>query len=296
MREAVKEHFTNLYLEPHVCWPKLDGLPFLSISAESRQRLKEDFTADEILEGLKSCDVRSYGTEGRKKDGLEIPPSKKMYEYILFRGSDIKDLQVKTSPPAQLEERVYDDPAVIQFGARSLMETMQWQDTPPVASLTLPRFTSFLSISRLPKINNFKQMPDINASPVMGLTDASGCVPPLSSIASPSMCPKFTPAIAQGQYSASDVSFSQSMEASVPSHASHIGDESLPSSLFLSKNTVDAQFVSKTISDHHTSNPESVCQAPSMLYNGSSSASAVSGPLLTTTTYFLAPPQFNVNS
>lgn len=140
-------------------------------------------------------------------------------------------------------------------------------------------------------MQNFKQMPDINASPVMGLTDASGCVPPLSSIASPSMCPKFTPAIAQGQYSASDVSFSQSMEASVPSHASHIGDESLPSSLFLSKNTVDAQFVSKTISDHHTSNPESVCQAPSMLYNGSSSASAVSGPLLTTTTYFLAPPQ-----
>lgn len=100
----------------------------------------------------------------------------------------IQDLQVKTSPPAQLEERVYDDPAVIQvlfhcflacalvifeiiksilvqmmlgsllhhhfqFGARSLMETMQWQDTPPVASLTLPRFTSFLSISRLPKIN-----------------------------------------------------------------------------------------------------------------------------------------------
>lgn len=65
----------------------------------------------------------------------------------------IQDLQVKTSPPAQVEERVYDDPAVIQFGARSLMETMQWQDTPPVASLTLPRFTSFLSISRLPKIN-----------------------------------------------------------------------------------------------------------------------------------------------
>ena len=61
--------------------------------------------------------VVSFGTEGRRGvPSAEIPPSASVYEYIVFRGSDVKDISVaddgkeSTQPEAP---QVPDDPAIL---------------------------------------------------------------------------------------------------------------------------------------------------------------------------------------
>lgn len=61
--------------------------------------------------------VRSFGTEGRKGDpALEIPASDNVFEYIIFRGSDVKDLRVEqgASQPAPAPRQTPQDPAIVQ--------------------------------------------------------------------------------------------------------------------------------------------------------------------------------------
>jgi len=57
-------------------------------------------------------EVSSFGTEGRKYP--DVPPSNEVYDFIIFRGKDIKDLTVMDAPK---KTGILSDPAVVSVGA-----------------------------------------------------------------------------------------------------------------------------------------------------------------------------------
>jgi hypothetical protein len=73
--------------------------------------------------------VRSFGTEGRKKDGAQIPPSNEIFDYILFKSHDIKEITVCELPPVQLQQQSVplrlpnNDPAIVSVRCSSLGST-----------------------------------------------------------------------------------------------------------------------------------------------------------------------------
>ena len=58
--------------------------------------------------------VVSFGTEGRRGNpDDEIAAADSVYEYIVFKGSDVKDLRVEEAPQENVPPQVPDDPAIL---------------------------------------------------------------------------------------------------------------------------------------------------------------------------------------
>ncbi|KAH7367170.1 putative G2/M phase checkpoint control protein Sum2 [Plectosphaerella cucumerina] len=76
-----------------------------------------EINSDESTVSLEN--VKSFGTEGRKgRPEEEIGPSDQVYEYIIFRGSDVKDLRIEETPAIKENNPppMPEDPAIL--GAR----------------------------------------------------------------------------------------------------------------------------------------------------------------------------------
>ncbi|KAI9475549.1 MAG: Scd6-like Sm domain-containing protein [Benjaminiella poitrasii] len=73
-------------------------ISLISLSDIRYVGILHSINANDSTVGLKQ--VRSFGTEGRReRPEEEILPSDNVFDYVVFRGSDIKDLQVFEAPP-----------------------------------------------------------------------------------------------------------------------------------------------------------------------------------------------------
>ncbi|KAG2235167.1 Scd6-like Sm domain-containing protein [Thamnidium elegans] len=116
-------------------------ISLISLSDIRYVGILHSINAQDSTVGLKQ--VRSFGTEGRRgKPEEEIPASDNVFDYVVFRGSDIKDLQVFEAPPKPTpppQQPVPQDPAIMSMSGyppvnpymNNGMYMQQPQQTPP---------------------------------------------------------------------------------------------------------------------------------------------------------------------
>ncbi|KTW26625.1 hypothetical protein T552_02634 [Pneumocystis carinii B80] len=97
--------------------------------------------------------VRSYGTEGRKGNPREeIPASENIFEYIVFRGSDVKDLRIEEPAPPKSVPQMPNDPAILRITEPQLHQSQQGYSFSNQTYQNIPKYSSYQGYNTSPNL------------------------------------------------------------------------------------------------------------------------------------------------